>query len=302
MTAKDVLTQLLDRLWDNYCQRVEYARRYRDLVMEKGGRVVNDHIAFRTFNTTTGELPPGIETIARLITPLGYEAVGAYEFKDKFLNAKHYEHEDPLLPKIFVSQLEVAQLPPQYAKLINESVADAENLLDTETQTRLRLPDMLLAEDHAGLVDRLYSYITQRPWAAPSREAVLEVNKVSQYGAWTLLHGNNVNHFTAYVNEQQVAEWPDLEATVLGLRVAGIPLKATIEGEPGSKLRQTATEAVDEDCDMREPDGRIGKLRWSYAYYELAERGMVPGADGKPVRFSGFLGAQATHLFEMTKR
>ena len=30
--------------------------------------------------------------------------------------------------------------------------------------------------------------------------------------------------------------------------------------------------------------------------------GDVPGSDGKPVRFNGFLGPQATHLFEMTKR
>ena len=53
---------------------------------------------------------------------------------------------------------------------------------------------------------------------------------------------------------------------------------------------------------MTEADGSVGKLTWSYAYYELAERGKVPGPDGKPVLFQGFLGAQATNLFEMTKR
>jgi hypothetical protein len=304
MAARDVLNELLDRLWANYCERVEYARRYRDLVTARGGRVVNDHIAFRTFNTATGKLPPGIEAIARLITPLGYAAAGAYEFKDKFLTAKHYEHDDPLLPRIFISQLEVSRLPAGIARLIDEAVADAANLLDTETQARLRLPNMLLSEKENldGLVDRLYRYITRRPWSPPRRDTVVEVNKVSQYAAWTLLHGNNVNHFTAYINEQQVAEWPDIDATVAGLRAEGIPMKESVEGEPGSKLRQSATAAVDEDCDVTEADGRPGKLRWSYAYYELAERGDVPGPDGKPRRFSGFLGPQATHLFEMTRR
>lgn len=299
---KQILTDLLDKLWGNYCQRVEYARRYRELVQEKGGRVVNDHIAFRTFNTKVGELPPGIESMARLITPLGYRAVGSYEFTDKHLTARHYEHDDLLMPKIFISQLEVDRLPADAARLVNEAVADATNLLDTDTQAVLRYPATLLEENCKGLVERLYRYVTELPWTPPPRDTVIAVNKASQYAAWTLLHGNNVNHFTAYINEQQVKDWPDIEATIAGLKAAGVPMKAEIEGQKGSKLRQTATEAVDEECNVREADGKPGKLKWSYAYYELAERNDIPGPDGKPRRFQGFLGPQATNLFEMTKR
>ena len=51
-----------------------------------------------------------------------------------------------------------------------------------------------------------------------------------------------------------------------------------------------------EACEVIEDDGSPGKLDWTYAYYELAERGQV---DGK--LFQGFLGEQATHLFDMTK-
>lgn len=299
---KQVLSDLLEKLWGNYCDRVEYARRYCELVGKRGGRVVNDHIAFRTFNTKTGALPSGIEAMARLVTPLGYEAAGTYEFPDKHLNARHYQHEDPLMPKIFISQLEVDRLPSDAAKMLNAAVADARNLLDTDTQAILRYPATLLKESAPSLIDRLYKYVTQVPWSPPPRETVIALNKVSQYAAWTLLHGNNVNHFTAYINEQQVKDWPDIESTVAGLRAAGVPMKAEVEGQPGSKLRQTATEAVDEECSVREADGKPGKLKWSYAYYELAERGNVPGPDGKPIRFQGFLGAQATKLFEMTKR
>ncbi|MBI4580593.1 MAG: DUF1338 family protein, partial [Planctomycetes bacterium] len=120
--------------------------------------------------------------------------------------------------------------------------------------------------------------------------------------AWTLLHGNNVNHFTAYINEQNVPEWPDIEATVRGLREAGMPLKPEIEGERGSKLRQTATQAVDVDCPAVDDAGEPSTLRWAYAYYELAERGDVPDKSGRPARFQGFLGPQAAQLFEMTRR
>src|SRR5262249_9323162 len=150
--------------------------------------------------------------------------------------------------------------PAEAARMINAAVADARNLLDTDTQAVLRYPATLLEENCQGLVDRLYKYVTELPWPPPPRETVLAINKVSQYAAWTLLHGNNVNHFTAYINEQQVPDWRNIEATVAALRAADIPMKAEIEGEPGSKLRQTATQAVDEECTVRESNGNPGKL------------------------------------------
>ena len=78
-------------------------------------------------------------------------------------------------------------------------------------------------------------------------------------------------------------------------------MKDEYEGEKGSKLCQTSTKAVMEDCAVTESGGTPGAIHWSYAYYELAERGTVPGADGKPMLFQGFLGERATNLFEMTQ-
>jgi hypothetical protein len=47
---------------------------------------------------------------------------------------------------------------------------------------------------------------------------------------------------------------------------------------------------------------RRGRLPWTYAYFELAERGEVTDPEtGRAARFEGFLGPQATQLFEMTK-
>jgi hypothetical protein len=74
-------------------------------------------------------------------------------------------------------------------------------------------------------------------------------------------------------------------------------MKTEIEGAKGSKLRQTATEAVITDVVAAD-----GVLPWTYAYFEIAERGMVAdGETGRTGRFEGFLGPQATNLFEMTK-
>lgn len=302
MNTYQVLLTLLDRLWESYCDRVAYARHYRDLVIERGGRVVNDHIAFRTLNTMTGAQPPGIQAIARIFTPFGYVRAGEYLFEEKHLTAQHYAHPDPLLPKIFISQLEVAELPDECLPWIHRNVADARDRLGAEHIEQLQAIHTLSTEQADELVDVLYRFITERPWSPPRRSDVSALNEISQYAAWTLLHGNNVNHFTACINKQNLPEWPDIEATVAGLRQAGIPMKDAIEGEPGSKLRQTATYAVEEDVPVIDDEGRPATLRWTYAYYELAERGHVTDEQGRTTRFQGFLGPQAAQLFDMTRK
>jgi len=305
MNAATVLDKLLSRLWAQYIKRVPYAAQYQSMVEQHGGKVQNDHIAFRTFNTNVGRQPPGVPAIARIFLALGYQQKDLYLFEDKKLTAWHYEHKtNPASPKIFISQLEVDQLSPATADKIKKSVAAAPDLVSADDLKQLELlakGESIPQKRADDLVPSLAKFFS-RPWAPPLRKAVEAVDKESQYAAWTLLHGNAVNHFTAYINEQHVKEWPDIEATVAALAAAGVPMKDEMEGERGSKLRQSSTKAAMEDCDVMEEGGGKGKMNWSYAYYELAERGNVPGPDGKPTRFHGFLGAQATNLFEMTRR
>lgn len=303
MTTEILTEHLLDRLWADYCERVPYAKTYAHLVQQKGGTVVNDHCAFRTFHTHTGQQTPGLTAIGRVLEALGYQKKDPYHFPSKHLNSYHFQHANERFPKFFVSQLEVDELPEETARLIAEAVADAPNLLANEPESGLaeltakgELPD----DAGAALVDALVKFFS-RPWQPPLRNTVEAVNEVSQFGAWTLLHGNSVNHFTAYINHQHVAEWPDIEATIAGLKSAGVPMKAEIEGERGSKLRQSSTQAVREQSPVREADGTPGLLEWTYAYYELAERNFIE-QNGEPVWFHGFLGEQATNLFEMTKK
>lgn len=299
-----VLLMLLNRLWGQYVQRVTYAHRYAEMVLARGGDVHNDHIAFRTLNTHTGTMPSGVPAIARVFTALGYGRKEEYPFQEKKLTAWHYEHRtNPDQPKIFISQLEVDELDAETAELIRESVIDTVDPLsreDIELLSILNQGRSLSEQDATRLVDHLCHFFA-RPWEAPSREVVEKVNKTSQYAAWTLLHGNSVNHFTAHINKQNVHAWKDIEDTANALKEAGIPMKTEFEGEAGSKLRQTSTEAVVIPCEVREKDGSIGEIMWSYAYYELAERGMVSDKNGKKVPFNAFLGEQATNLFDMTK-
>lgn len=300
-TAKEITSELINRLWVNYIERVSYAKKYVDLVNKKGGQVVNDHIAFRTFNTHTGEQPAGIRAIKHILNCLEYSPAAKYTFKKKKLSAIHFEHPDPMFPKIFVSQLEVDELPGWAQLIIKNAVKDTPYLLSDNS---IELLSILNREGEIprvaadALVSDLVNYF-KRPWEVPRKENVLKLNDVSQYAAWVLLHGNSVNHFTAFINFQQVNSWPDLVSTCKGLANAGVPMKDSIEGTKGSKLQQSATHAVKEEVEVKGDDG-IEKIKWTYAYYELAERNFIT-ENGETKLFSGFLGEQAVHLFDMTK-
>lgn len=300
-TASEIATTLFTRLWHQFTERVPYATKYKEMVEAKGGKVVNDHLAFRTFNTHTGEQPGGILAIRHILSCLNYRIAERYEFPKKKLAAAHFVCREEGMPKVFVSQLEVEMLPEWAQELIHNAVKDTPYLLSDKSIELLNLlkENGELPTEAAGfLLDDLFRYFS-RPWEVPPREEVLKLNDISQYGAWVLLHGNSVNHFTALINEQAVAEWPDMEATVAALKANGVPMKDAIEGERGSPLRQTATLAVKEDVDVRGENG-TETLTWTYAYYELAERGLVT-ENGEQLLFNGFLTGQAARLFGLTK-
>ncbi|HKJ42755.1 MAG TPA: DUF1338 domain-containing protein [Sunxiuqinia sp.] len=302
ITSKEITTRLLDALWEQYIRRVTYAKTYADLVKSEGGQVVNDHIAFRTLHTDTGKQPKGIGAIWHILDALGFKPVGHYNFEIKKLHAIHFEHPDELFPKLFVSQLEVDQLPLWAQDSIHQTVKDTPYLLsDFAVEQLLKLnKDGQLPEDDAKLfVLELADYF-RRPWDIPNQKIVEKLNDISQYGAWVLLHGNSVNHFTAFINYQNVKEWPDLEVTCHALAKAGVPMKSHIEGNKGSILQQSSTHAIKELVEVVKNDGMVHKIIWTYAYYELAERGYIE-EDGERKLFSGFLGEQASHLFDMTQ-
>lgn len=300
-TVNEIAGDLLGKLWEQFLERVSYAKIYSGLIAQKGGRAINDHIAFRTFNTHTGEQPEGIRALRHILVSLGYKPAMKYKFLKKKLNAVHFEHSDETLPKIFVSQLEVLQLPEWAQELIHNTVKDTRYLLtdrSIELLNILKERQVLPSEAAEYLVTDLKNYF-QRPWKIPNKEDVLKINDVSQYGAWVLLHGNSVSHFAALINRQNVKEWPDLETTCKVLAEAGIPMKNTIEGEKNSKLLQSSTHAVKEEVQVRGENG-IEQIMWTYGYYELAERGYIE-ENGEKKLFNGFNGAQAAHFFDMTQ-
>jgi len=290
--------ELFDRLWDRYRERVSYVQTYEKVIRQAKATFVNDHIAFRTF--ATQQPPAGISTISRIFESLGYRAAGSYHFDDKQLSAIHFQHSNQQFPKLFISELRVWELPGETRAIIEKTAKSHRPAIAAATLAALSNLDRD-NKPAAEVMERVVAEFHELPWILPAREDVEKLNKVSQYAAWVLVHGYNVNHFTSLINSHGVPSLDDIEKTIAALQTAGVPMKKEIEGERGSKLRQSSTEAVMIEVDVHDR-GVPAKMPWTYAYFELAQRDTVTDpASGKKVRFEGFLGPQATNLFEMTR-
>ncbi|MGL5877378.1 MAG: DUF1338 domain-containing protein [Xenococcaceae cyanobacterium] len=298
MKAVEIANLLWDTLWQDYYHRVEYARIYEQMIREAGHSIANDHIAFRSLDLTIDrqgkEINLGISYLAKIIEALGYEKAGEYEFSDRYLKACHYRHPEQNrfnLPKLFISELVVDALPANLAQQIKETV---------NTGSFFHHPNLnewLTTESPETIIPQLKT-VFFRPWQPPKRSLVEAVNAVTQYGAWVLLHGYAVNHFTGYINHHQTSIYSDIEKTAQALGDQGIPMKNEIEGSLNTGLRQTATVAVTEMVEVWDDNSQeLSQIPWTYAYYEIAERNLIEGK-----LFEGFLDAQAKNLFSMTSR
>lgn len=290
------LAALFDRLWDRYRSRVSYVRDYEGLIASSRATFVNDHIAFRTL--ASQQPTTGIVALSRIFEALGYVAAGCYQFPDKHLSSTHFQHPNGQFPKIFISELRTWELSDEAQAILARTLRSHRAPLPDAALVRLL---QVSATTQAELLDLVTSQFHDLPWEVPGQSAVEAINRESQFGAWVLVHGYNVNHFTALINSQGTSDLADIELTIEALKKINVPMKNEIEGVRGSKLRQSATEAVNIDVTVRR-QGKLSTMPWTYAYFELAERGEITdGETGRSGRFEGFLGPQATNLFEMTR-
>ena len=97
---------LFQHLWDNYLEVTPSAVKVHELLgSTQKDDIINDHIALRTFNIEK----VGLEKLAAHFKAVGYKECGEYHFEAKKLYAKHFEHQDPTKPKVFISELLVDQ-------------------------------------------------------------------------------------------------------------------------------------------------------------------------------------------------
>ncbi|NTS78873.1 DUF1338 domain-containing protein [Catenovulum sp. SM1970] len=256
---------LFTGLWQDFCQHAPSAEKIHALLASKNEAIVNDHIALRTFNLS----PIGLDTLAAHFLHLGYQAKGEYHFKTKKLYARHFEHPDPLQPKVFISELLVEQVSPQLQTLIKGKLA--------------KLDSALTQQDSF-----LYS---GRAWDLSTEEYQL-ASQESEYAAWLLAHGFRANHFTVSVNHltafEQLSEVNDeLKQAGFALNKAG----GEIKGGADVMLAQSSTLADVVDVHFADKTMAIPGC-----FYEFAQR----FRNKKGQLYTGFVEASADKIFQST--
>lgn len=259
------LPELFDALWADYTAITPQAERIHALLANRGESVRNDHVALRTFAA------PGIglDALARPFEAVGYVARDRYRFDDKKLVARYWQHPDPVCPKVFISELCIAELSPASQQLI----------------------DRLLAQLPAGFGEREDLPWAGRPWAVRLAEYDTLLGE-SEYAAWVAAFGFRVNHFTVDVNA--LTTFPDLAALGAFLVEHGFTLNdsgGTIKGSRAERLEQSSTRADVVDIDFSD-----GRRAIPSCYYEFAKRYALPSGE----LFHGFVPASADKLFEST--
>jgi hypothetical protein len=261
------LEQLLTRLWQDFTRINPQAEAIHRLLEERGERVVNDHIAFRTFSDPRVD----ISVIARPFVAGGYESREQYHFEEKRLYAEHFEHPEPGTPKVFISQLKLEEFDAPLQERLKR-------LIDQIPRTVRDDPELCAAG---------------RSWSVTyaEYEALL---KQSEYAGWMAAFGFRANHFTVLVNE--LKSIPDLKELNERLKQAGFELNAQggeIKGSPEEFLEQSSTLASKVDVEFSDGTHRIPGC-----YYEFAQRYPLP--DGR--LFSGFVAKSADKIFQSTDR
>jgi len=261
------LPQLLDLLWEDYVDTNPPAQHIYDLFTSKGEKIINDHVAFRTYNHPK----INVDVLGSVFTNLGYTEMDEYHFEKKKLYAKHFEHPDPEMPLIFISQLKTEEFDDETQHIVKA-------LID-------QIPDEFTKDP--GFV------FSGKPWEV-SYEDYLKLKDKSEYAAWMAAYGFRVNHFTVSINH--LNNFDGIYVINQFLKDNGFQLNESggeVKGTPEDLLEQSSTIAYNKDVQFSD-----GKQVIPACYYEFAMRYAKP--DGK--LFRGFIAGSADKIFESTDK
>lgn len=263
MTLEDIY----NRLWIDYTQQNPDSQKVYDLFLAKGEIVLNDHIAFRTFDDER----INIDVLSRVFIQRGYKEMGQYEFEEKHLFAKHFEHKtDKKAPRVFISQLKTKDFSDYLQNTIK-------NTVDKISEKTLNSDELIFS----GNV-----------WEIPSYNTYLRLRNESEYAAWVYVYGFRANHFTVNINA--LNKYNSIEKVNQLLKDNGFILNSSggeIKGTKDELLQQSSIMANHISVEFID-----GVYSIPGCYYEFAQRYM----DENGELYSGFIAKSADKIFEST--
>ncbi len=183
--------------------------------------------------------------------------------------AKHFEHPDNTLPKVFISELLVEKLSLPAQQIINRIVA----IVDT---SKVESQSFLYSGTH---------------WQV-SYEEYQTLLKESEYAAWLSAWGYRANHFTVSINHLE-----DFDCIIelnQAVKNGGFSLNAAggeIKGDADVLLEQSSTMADKVSVKFSDQVAKIPSC-----FYEFAKR--YPKRCGN--LYNDFVAASADKIFEST--
>lgn len=267
MTMHTDINTFFANLWQDYVAITPSAQKIHALLgrADNNQSIINDHVAFRTFNLDKVNLTK----LTKHFTDLGYKEKGQYDFEQKKLTAKHFEHADNTQPKVFISELLVEEFSAQVQDIIHAMLSE-------------------LDEDKVSQNSFMYS---GTHWQISSEEYATLLAS-SEYAAWMAAWGFRANHFTVSVNH--LHHFNELAEVNQKLKESGFVLNTSggeIKGGPEVYLAQSSTMA-----DQIEVQFSDNKKRIPSCFYEFAQRYTLPNGN----LYQGFVAASADKIFEST--
>ncbi len=261
------LNTLLTQMWSDYIKMNPQASLIEKLLKTQGEPVVNDHIALRTFNHPK----LGIESLAHFFKKLGYHEAGEYTFVEKKLFAKHYEHSNESMPKIFISELEIEKVSSYVRETIHSCIE--------------QIKDQALQNDHF--------VFSGRHWQA-NHATYLKLAAESEYASWVYAYGFRPNHFTVSINHlQKMTDITQLNTFLKSNHIILNQAGGEVKGSAAEFLEQSSTMAAPVACQFDD-----GVFEIPGCYYEFAKRYAL--SSGK--LYQGFIAKSADKIFESTNR
>jgi hypothetical protein len=258
------VNEIFQILWDQYSEENPSIKQIHSLFENEGETIINDHVAFRTFN----DKRIGIDIIAKPFLKAGYKLAGEYHFEEKKLYAQHFEMEGN--PRVFISELLLE-------KFSSDFQSDIIKMIDALPQKTLNSEDLIVSGSIFG---------------PPSFHTYEKLRLESEYAAWVYAYGYRANHFTISINH--LSKFDSIYKVNDFLKRNAYKLNSSggeVKGTPQQLLEQSSTLADQVFLEFTE-----GKKLIPSCYYEFAHR----HANKSGELFSGFIAGSADKIFEST--
>ncbi len=293
VVPRGVLAMAMDlMLFEDVLQRVPQARAYVEDQVKAGRKVVYDHGALRTVDTSLSVLPAGHLAFARILEPLGYKVNGVYPLDKLSMTGHAYAHEDypETIPQFFVSELH----PERFSHAFQEAVA---RVVSTSQEP---LPQWVfpILDELSEMGELSFQQAIQfLPYLVSCFDRQHEPPKLSDYKilleesaemAWIATEGNAFNHATDRV--------ADVLAVSEAQKALRRPMKNEVERSSSGRIMQTAFLAAAVDREFIDDAGELVARTVPGSFFEFITRKQE--ADGKLDLHFDAGNAQA--IFKMT--